>query len=149
VSAPAPALGATAAIDVELIEKAKAGDAVAQYKLGYNYYLGKGIAQDFSQAAVWWQKAAEQGFPDAQNNLGVLYNSGKGVPQSYADAYFWQNLAAARANGPLQAQFAKNRDDSAAKLSFFSRMRMQSKAAKWAAQHPVPPRSNEPPPDHR
>jgi TPR repeat protein len=124
-------------IDPLVIEQARAGDSVAQYKLGYDYYLGRGIAQDYIQAAIWWQKAAEQGFPQAQNNIGVLYNSGKGVPQSYSEAYFWQNLAAARANGSLQAQFAKNRDDSAAKLSIWERLRVQKRAAKWASEHPV------------
>ncbi len=143
---PAPPLAQATnqTVDVQVIEQAKAGDRVAQYKLGYDYYLGSGIAQDYVQAAVWWRKAADQGHPEAMNNLGVLYNSGKGVPQSYADAYFWENLAAARANPPLQGQFAKNRDDSASKLWLFARLSVQRKAAKWAAAHPVPPRSAEP-----
>jgi hypothetical protein len=144
--APPPAAPTDQAIDVQVIEQAKAGDSVAQYKLGYDYYLGRGIAQDFAQAAVWWRKAADQGHAEAMNNLGVLYNSGKGVPQSFAEAYFWENLAAARANGPLQAQFAKNRDDSGAKLWVFERLSVQRRAAKWAAAHPVPPRSAEPKP---
>ena len=135
-------------IDIDLIEQAKAGDPKAQYRLGYDYYLGHGIAQDYAQAAVWWRKSADQGFAYAQNNLGVLYNSGKGVPQSYSEAYFWQNLAAAGANGDLQVQFAKNRDESAARLSGFERLRVQKRAAKWANAHPVQPRSHEPPPDH-
>jgi hypothetical protein len=140
-SSPSPV-----AIDIDLIEEAKAGDPKAQYRLGYDYYLGHGIAQDFAQAAVWWRKSADQGFAFAQNNLGVLYNSGKGVPQSYSEAYFWQNLAAARSNGDLQVQFAKNRDESAGRLSAFERLRVQKRAAKWANAHPVPPRSHEPPP---
>src|SRR4051794_18847783 len=125
------------AIDPQLIDHAKAGDMVAQYTLGYDYYLGHGVPVDYVQAAIWWRKSADQGYPEAQNNLGVLYNSGKGVPQSYAEAYFWQNLAAARANGPLQAQFAKNRDESGSKLWLLGRLRVQQKAAKWAAEHPV------------
>ncbi len=137
-STPPPAPVAEETIDPQIIEQAKEGNAVAQYKLGYAYYLGRGIAQDYTQAAIWWRMAAEQGDPRAQNNLGVLYNSGKGLPQSYSEAYFWQNLAAARANGPLQVQFAKNRDESAAKLSIWERLRVQKRAAKWAAEHPVP-----------
>ncbi len=136
-------------IDPQVIEQAKAGDMVAQYKLGYDYYLGHGVALDYVQAAIWWKKAAEQGYPNAQNNLGVLYNSGKGVPQSYTEAYFWQNLAAARAGEQLQAQFAKNRDESAAKLWLLPRLGVQRRAAKWAAEHPVPPRSNEPKADQK
>jgi Sel1 repeat len=135
-------------IDIDLIEQAKAGDPKAQYTLGYHYYLGKGIAQDYAQAAVWWKKSADQGYAYAQNNLGVLYNSGRGVPQSYSDAYFWQNLAAAAANGDMQEQFAKNRDESASRLGMFERLRVQKRASKWANAHPVAPRSHEPPPDH-
>jgi hypothetical protein len=131
-------------IDPRVIEEAKAGDRVAQYKLGYDYYLGRGVPVDYVQAAIWWKKSAEQGYPEAQNNLGVLYNTGKGVPQSFAEAYFWQNLAAARATGDLQAQFAKNRDESGSKLWFIARLKVQEKAAKWAADHPVQPRSHEP-----
>jgi Sel1 repeat len=123
-------------IDPQELAEAKAGVAVAEYKLGYDYYLGRGIAQDYAQAAIWWRKAAEQGYASAQNNLGVMYNRGQGVPQSYADAYFWENLAAARANGSLQAMFAKNRDDSASRLGFFERLRAQKKATEWFAKHP-------------
>jgi hypothetical protein len=148
-TAPSPAAGPDLTIDPQVIEQAKAGDPTAQYKLGYDYYLGRGVPADFVQAAIWWKKAADQGFPDAQNNLGVLYNSGKGVPQSFSEAYFWQNLAAARAKPSQQAQFAKNRDDSAARLWLFERLRVQKRAAKWATDHPVPPRSHEPKPDQK
>jgi TPR repeat protein len=149
VNAPLPASPSVPLIDIDLIEQAKAGDPKAQYQLGYDYYRGHGLAQDYAQAAIWWKKSAEQGFASAQNNLGVLYNSGKGVPQSYSDAYFWQNLAAAGANGDLQVQFAKNRDESASRLGMFERLRVQKRASKWADAHPVPPRSHEPPPDHQ
>jgi hypothetical protein len=115
-----PALAVEQAIDPRIIEQAKAGDEVAQYRIGYDYFLGRGVPIDYVQAAIWWRKAADQGYPEAQNNLGVLYNSGKGVPQSFAEAYFWQNLAASRANGSLQAQFAKNRDESGSKLWLLS-----------------------------
>jgi TPR repeat protein len=145
-SPPASAASPDQVIDPQVIEQAKAGDMVAQYKLGYDYYLGRGIAQDYSQAAIWWKKSAEQGFPEAQNNLGVLYNSGRGVPQSYSEAYFWQNLAAARANGDRQAQFAKNRDDSAARLSVWERLRVQKRASKWATEHPIPAKPAAEPP---
>jgi len=143
------ALTTNPVIDPRVIEQAKAGDPESQYKLGYYYFQGKGVPIDYVQAAIWWRKAADQGLPQAQNNLGVLYNAGKGVPQSYAEAYFWQNLAASRANGPLQVTFAKNRDESAAKLWLLSRLKVQQRAAKWAADHPVAPRAHEPLPEEK
>lgn len=147
---PNPAASAPSAappdlvLDPQVIEQAKAGDPVAQYKLGYDYFLGRGVPLDYVQAAIWWRKAADQGMPQAQNNLGVLYNAGKGVPQSYAEAYFWQNLAAARASGQQQAQFAKNRDESGSKLWFITRNKIQQRAQQWAADHPVAARTQEP-----
>ena len=139
-----PIAAADQVVDPHVIEQAKAGDPAAQYKLGYDYFLGRGVPLDYVQAAIWWRKAADQGYPAAQNNLGVLYNSGKGVPQSYTEAYFWQNLAAARASGSLQTLFAKNRDESGSKLWYLTRQKVQQRANKWAAEHPVPPRSHEP-----
>ncbi len=79
----------------------------------------------------------------------MLYHSGKGVPQSFAEAYFWQNLAASRSSGPLQIQFAKNRDESGSRLWLLSRLKVQERAAKWAAEHPVPARAHEPQPEEK
>ena len=39
------------------------------------------IKPDFSQAAEWFSKAAEQGYSRAQNNLSTLYERGLGVPK--------------------------------------------------------------------
>lgn len=126
-------------IDPDVLAKANAGDAVAQYKVGYDYYLGHGVVQDYSEAAFWWRKAADHGYASAQNNLGVLYTTGQGVPQSDAQAYFWEILAAARMNGSLQAQFARNRDNAALKLPSVVRLREQERAAQWFAEHSEQP----------
>ena len=45
-------------------------------------------------AILWWQKAANQGYPFAQHNLGVMYEEGKHVKQSYFNAVRWFRLAA-------------------------------------------------------
>ncbi|MFW9297617.1 tetratricopeptide repeat protein, partial [Glaesserella parasuis] len=42
-------------------ELAEQGDAVAQFNLGVMYDKGRGVNQDYHQAAKWYQKAAEQG----------------------------------------------------------------------------------------
>ena len=41
--------------------KAEAGDADAQYNLGWMYDEGEGVEQDFKEAVKWYQKAADQG----------------------------------------------------------------------------------------
>ena len=58
------------------------------------YANGKGVPQDYAEAAKWYRKAAEQGYADAQNNLGMMYVNGQGVPQDYAEAAKWTRKAA-------------------------------------------------------
>jgi hypothetical protein len=94
--------GSDAHIDPQLMAKANVGNAAAQYNLGYDYYLGQGIQQDYAQAAVWWRKAAEQGNVESQGNLGVLYFNGQGVPQSYVEAASWYRKAAEQGNAEAQ-----------------------------------------------
>ncbi len=61
----------------ELRKKAEAGDAVAQCDLGVCYEHGYGIAKSEAEAAVWYQKAAEQGSARGQRNLGFYYYRNK------------------------------------------------------------------------
>jgi TPR repeat protein len=74
-------------------QKAEAGDAPAQYNLGYMYANGRGVPKDDREAVKWYRKAAEQGDAGAQYNLGGMYAKGEGVPQDYILAYAWFNLA--------------------------------------------------------
>jgi hypothetical protein len=60
------------------------------------YAEGRGAPQDFSQAAAWYQKAAERGDPDAQDKLARMYAAAQGVPLDYVRAHMWFNLAASR-----------------------------------------------------
>lgn len=62
-----------------LTPQAEAGNALAQFCLGYMNYMGVGVAQNQTQAVAWYQKAADQDFADAQYNLGYLYITGEGV----------------------------------------------------------------------
>ena len=40
---------------------AEQGDAAAQYSLGRKYYYGEGVLQDYIQAHMWWNLAANAG----------------------------------------------------------------------------------------
>jgi len=40
------------------------------------YSLGQGVPQGYAQAAMWYQKAADQGNTDAQTDLGLMYERG-------------------------------------------------------------------------
>ena len=83
-----------AAESVEQIRaKAEQADAAAQFNLGVMYYEGRGVWQDYNQAAAWYRKAAEQGHAKAQTNLGMMYEKGQGVPQDYNQAVAWYRKA--------------------------------------------------------
>jgi TPR repeat protein len=56
-------------------------DASAQFERGLSYYCGGGVLADYSKAAGWYRKSAEQGYAGAQCNLGAMYDSGRGVPR--------------------------------------------------------------------
>src|SRR5580692_2840090 len=45
-------------------------------------------------AALWFRKAAEQGYAPAQSNLGTLYLYGRGVTQDDSEAIIWFQKAA-------------------------------------------------------
>ena len=87
-----------------LLKKANNEDARAQNQLGYRYDYGKGVPQDYEEAAKWYRKAAENGSASAQFNLGLYYQKGKGVPQDIEEAVKWyrksaeQGIAAAQCN---------------------------------------------------
>ena len=86
------------------LEKAELGNVNAQFDLGFMYDTGKGVAQDYAQAAYWYRKAADQGLKEAQFMLGFLYQTGKGVDHDYTQAAYWfqkaadQGLAYAQSN---------------------------------------------------
>src|SRR2546422_434692 len=87
---------------VELKKQADSGDAAAQFNLGWLYYDGRGVPQDYAQARQWYEKAAAQGNAKAQNNLGVLYQNGQGGLQDYAQARQWYEKAAAQGHAEAQ-----------------------------------------------
>ena len=68
----------------DLTGRAGQGEAEAQLFLGRMYDKGEDVKQDYTEAAKWYQKAAEQGKAAAQNNLGYMYHNGEGVKQDYA-----------------------------------------------------------------
>jgi TPR repeat protein len=73
------------------------GDVAGQLFLGILYQVGRGVPQDYAEAAKWLRAPAEHyGIPQAQVRLGLFYATGQGVPQDHVQAHMWFNLAAAR-----------------------------------------------------
>ena len=66
---------------------------------------GFGFIKDYSEAARWIQKSAEQGNDLAQydlGDLGVLYVNGYGVTQDYTIAVKWIQKSAEQGNAKAQ-----------------------------------------------
>ncbi len=86
--------------------RAETGDAKAQFYLASMYFYGKGVPQDYSEAARWYRKAAEQGDSMAELGMGSLYYNGKGVPQGYSESARWYRKAAEQGNLKGQCDLA-------------------------------------------
>lgn len=86
-----------------LRQAAEAGDGDAQSDLGFMYFNGDHVPQDFNEAEKWLRLAAEQGDTGGQRGLGLLYLFGRGVPQDDVEAVKWYRLVAEK--GDDDAQF--------------------------------------------
>jgi hypothetical protein len=78
--------------------RARAGDAVAEYRLGTLYALGKGVEKDYARAAPLLRAAAEKGLAEAQYDYAVLCENGFGVAKDTAQAVEWYRKSAAQGN---------------------------------------------------
>ncbi len=83
---------------LSLRHAAASGDPAAQLEIGARFAEGKGVPQDFAQAAVWYQRAATHGLATAQYRLGALYEGGLGVQADPARARVWYGRAAEQGN---------------------------------------------------
>jgi TPR repeat protein len=66
------------------------------------YEEGYGVAQSDTEAAEWYQRAANRGHAEAQYFLGKMYSEGRDVAQSYAEAFEWYRKAANRGHAEAQ-----------------------------------------------
>ena len=78
----------------KILKLAAAGDAKAQYDLGYLYYQGKQVKQNFTQAFNWFDTSAKQGNVRAMVALAGLYNEGKGCAKNPEKAFYCYEQAA-------------------------------------------------------
>ena len=79
------------------------GDPSAHYRLGCRYETGRGMPQDYAEAAKCYRKAADQGYARAQYNLARMYAHGRGVPSDLVGAAHWYRKAADQ--GYARAQY--------------------------------------------
>jgi len=88
------------------IPLAEGGDARAAYMLGYMAENGQGRPWSNHDAADWYRRAADRGYPQAQVALGQLYQRGMGVLRDPRRAVSLFEAAAKEGYGPGQFQYA-------------------------------------------
>ncbi len=63
--------------------------------LGKIYYNGGyGVVKDYSEAFIWFHKAAAQNEPEAQFYVGNMYENGYGVAKNLNEARSWYRKSA-------------------------------------------------------
>src|SRR6267378_4337025 len=91
---PTPAAPPQANDFYSLQQQAAAGDTQAQFALANLYFRGRSVAQDYTQALIWYRPAADQGYALAQYNLASLLEHGRGVRRDYRQSFDWYRKAA-------------------------------------------------------
>jgi localization factor PodJL len=89
-----------------LVSAAQMGDPAAMFEIGSRYVEARGVPADFSKAAIWFQRAADQGLAPARYRLAGLYEKGTGVPRDVAKAKGLYLLAAAAGNASAMHNLA-------------------------------------------
>ena len=94
-----------------------------------------GVPQNYTEGAMWYRRAAEQGDSLAQYSLGLLYDKGQGVPRDVIEASKWLNLSTAAAPPRAREARARIRDAVGTKMTRGEIARARARALGWA---PVP-----------
>jgi TPR repeat protein len=114
------------------IPLAEQGDPAAQAYLGFMFETGRGVPQNYGEAAMWYRRSAEQGYGAAQYFLGLLYDKGFGVPRDVVEASKWLNLSTAAASPQERERRARIRDAVTTKMSLTELARSRERALEWA-----------------
>lgn len=70
-----------------VVQKANAGEPMAQHDLGLRYLTGTDFVADTVKACYWIRKAAEQNLIPARYNYGIMLNNGWGVAWNPFEAF--------------------------------------------------------------
>ncbi len=102
------AVGNKSVASVWFKKSAEKGNIEAQCALGYCYYFGEGVRQDYEDAKKWFERSAIQGNAIAQYAIGMGYRRGDWERQSYEEARKWAKLSAEQGYAPGQKDLANS-----------------------------------------
>ena len=89
-----------------LMRAALQDDARAQASLGWDYFKGELVEQDYAKSFYWLKKAAEKYNAAAQLNIGIMYFSGDGTVKDTKKGLGWTLRAAENDNDNACAMLA-------------------------------------------
>ena len=117
------------------MEKAKGGDAQAQYYIGQIYEKGMDGAPDFAAAADWYRKAAKSGSNEAKLSLAAMLESGRGVAaDATAAVNLYREAMGISGNDLVSGAEAEQRVAAADARTQVARDELATKAREAAAQ---------------
>lgn len=91
---------------IALRNAALKGDASAAFEIGVRYAEGKGVAQNYDEAAKWYDRAAQANVVPAMFRLGALFEKGLGAKKDLDVARRYYVLAADRGNAKAMHNLA-------------------------------------------
>ncbi len=97
------------------------------------YEDGEGVPKDFSEAAKWYRKAADQGDAAAQLSLAKMYALGNGVPKDVSESISLVRKAAEQGYAEAEVRLGLlNRNGEGMPQDFGEAVRWYHKAADQA-----------------
>jgi localization factor PodJL len=85
---------------------AKNGDPLALFEIGARYTEGRGVPNDFAEAAKWYRLSADKGFALAQYRLANFLEKGTGVAPNIGEAKRYYEMAANAGNASAMHNLA-------------------------------------------
>jgi len=85
---------------------AKSGDPLALFEIGARYTEGRGVKNDFAEAAKWYRLSADKGFALAQYRLANFLEKGTGLAPNISEAKRYYELAANAGNASAMHNLA-------------------------------------------
>ncbi|MGH6663995.1 MAG: hypothetical protein ACREB2_03700 [Pseudolabrys sp.] len=90
----------------KLRSAAVAGDGAAAYEIAVRYAEGRGVPSDITEAAHWFERAADKGLTPAQFRYASLLEKGLGVKKDLGRARKLYLAAAGKGNGKAMHNLA-------------------------------------------
>jgi TPR repeat protein len=87
----------------DLLQRAQAGDPLAEHAIGELYRDGIQVTPDAAGAAMWFRKAAVRGHAPSEYELAWVCEFGLGVPMDRLEAIAWYRRAAVQ--GHTESKF--------------------------------------------